>query len=245
MKGCMPYVAMVLVELAYVFSNFLCKAALENGMSFFVFIVYRHIMALLLLGPFAYVLERKIRPKLTVATAMKISFLAFCGTTIHQTLYYAGLSYTSPTVASALTNIIPALTFLVAVFLRMEAISFRSLSGRAKIFGTIISIAGALMFTLWKGIPLNRPSTPLINIYGKTSGHIGNGDWIRGSMLMSASFIAFTLYLIMQVFAIIHLVSLAMTSTSNNVFWFSALVAKIVSTPVQAVVFSTMLHHCQ
>ncbi|CAN6480584.1 unnamed protein product [Victoria cruziana] len=198
MKECVPYMAMVLVELAYVGSNFLCKAALENGMSFFVFIVYRHIIALLILGPFAYVLERKIRPKLTVTTAMKIFFLAFCGTTIHQTLYYAGLSYASPTVASALTNIIPAFTFLLAVFLRIEAISFRSLPGKAKIFGTVISIAGALVFTVWKGIPLNRPGTPLINIYGKASGHTVNGDWIRGSMLMSASFISFGLYLILQ-----------------------------------------------
>ncbi|CAN6480585.1 unnamed protein product [Victoria cruziana] len=207
MKECVPYMAMVLVELAYVGSNFLCKAALENGMSFFVFIVYRHIIALLILGPFAYVLERKIRPKLTVTTAMKIFFLAFCGTTIHQTLYYAGLSYASPTVASALTNIIPAFTFLLAVFLRIEAISFRSLPGKAKIFGTVISIAGALVFTVWKGIPLNRPGTPLINIYGKASGHTVNGDWIRGSMLMSASFISFGLYLILQVCAIIHLLT--------------------------------------
>ena len=41
------------------------------------------------------------------------------GTTIHQNVYYAGLEYTSPTVASALGSVIPALTFTLAVLLRL------------------------------------------------------------------------------------------------------------------------------
>lgn len=48
---------------------------------------------------------------------VKIFVLASLGTTIHLNVYYAGLVYTSPTVASALSNVIPSLTFLMASLL--------------------------------------------------------------------------------------------------------------------------------
>lgn len=56
------YGAMVLVQLAYGGSNILMKIALEKGLNQLVFVVYRHIIAMLLLGPFAYVLERYVIP---------------------------------------------------------------------------------------------------------------------------------------------------------------------------------------
>lgn len=58
MKTCFSYAAMVLVQLAYGGSNIMVKIALEKGLNQFVFVVYRHIIAMILLGPFAYVLER-------------------------------------------------------------------------------------------------------------------------------------------------------------------------------------------
>lgn len=58
MEKCGPYVAMVLVQLAYGGSNILIKIALERGLNQFVLVVYRHIVAMFLLGPFAYMLER-------------------------------------------------------------------------------------------------------------------------------------------------------------------------------------------
>lgn len=58
---------------------------------------------------------RNERPSLSFYSAAKIFFLASLGTTIHINVYYAGLHYTSPTVASALTNIIPSLTLAIAV----------------------------------------------------------------------------------------------------------------------------------
>lgn len=64
-KACAPYLGIVVVQLAYAGSNILCKLALEQGLSFLVFVVYRHLIALLILAPLAYVLERlKHRPTL-------------------------------------------------------------------------------------------------------------------------------------------------------------------------------------
>lgn len=62
--------------------------------------------------------SRKQRPSLSVSVITKIFVLSSLGTTIHLNVYYAGLAYTSATVASALANVIPSLTFLMAVLLR-------------------------------------------------------------------------------------------------------------------------------
>lgn len=48
----------------------------------------------------------------------KIFVISSLGTTIHLNIYYTGMEYTSATVATALSNVIPCLTFLIAVLLR-------------------------------------------------------------------------------------------------------------------------------
>ncbi|XVE58212.1 hypothetical protein DITRI_Ditri04bG0151900 [Diplodiscus trichospermus] len=68
MKNCGFYMAMVLVQFAYGGSNILIKIALERSFNQFVFVVYRHIIALLLLGPPAYVLERMEKVKIKSAS---------------------------------------------------------------------------------------------------------------------------------------------------------------------------------
>ncbi|GLT64674.1 hypothetical protein SLA2020_371520 [Shorea laevis] len=203
MKTCGYFAAMILVQVSYGASNILIKISLEQGMNQFVFVVYRHIIAFLLLGPFAYVLEKKERPKLTPPLFAKIFVLSALGTTIHLNVYYAGLAYTSPTVASALSNVIPSLTFLMAVLFRMEKVKITSARGQAKVLGTVICICGSLVFTFWKGgYGFNGfVDRPLINIY--TSKGVGESrhrheNWIMGSALILTSHIAWSAWLILQ-----------------------------------------------
>lgn len=155
MRSFTPYLGMALVQLAYGGSSILGKLALEQGHSYIVFTVYRHLIAVAILGPLAYVLERSLalaslpacnivrllikifacsecwciqwitcicrkqRQPLSLPILMKIFVLALFGTTINQNVYYAGLDYTTPTAASALTSVVPALTFALAVLLRL------------------------------------------------------------------------------------------------------------------------------
>lgn len=49
---------------------------------------------------------------------VRIFILALFGTTLQQNVYYAGLAYTSPTVATALGSVVPAFTFIMAAILR-------------------------------------------------------------------------------------------------------------------------------
>ncbi|KAB5534897.1 hypothetical protein DKX38_017983 [Salix brachista] len=193
MQSSAPYAAMVLVQLSYGGSNILMKIALEKGLNQLVFVVYRHIIAMILLAPFAFVIERKQRPPLSLSVMIKIFVLSSLGTTIHLNVYYAGLAYTSPTVASALSNVIPSLTFIMAVLLGMEKVKTESPRGWAKMLGTAICVCGSLVFTFWKGGYLFKSfeNRPLINIYS-TKGSSGEyrhakENWIKGAALILTS----------------------------------------------------------
>ncbi|CAN6244182.1 unnamed protein product [Urochloa humidicola] len=125
------------------------RAALNMGISKIVFTVYRNSIALALLAPFAYLLEKKNRPPLTFTLLVQF-FLAFCGITCNQGFYLLGLHYLSPTYASAIQNIVPAITFVLAACLRLEQVNISKRYGMAKVIGTVVSIGGATVITLYK-----------------------------------------------------------------------------------------------
>ncbi|CDP12260.1 unnamed protein product [Coffea canephora] len=111
---------------------------------------------MLVLGPFAYMLEWKKRPRpsLSFVAVMKMFMLSSIGTTIHLDIYYVSFGYTSPTVASTLSNVISGLTFVISLPLcTIERVNFSTASRKAKVLGTIACVAGTLIFTLWKGRP--------------------------------------------------------------------------------------------
>ncbi|KAK9275637.1 hypothetical protein L1049_022904 [Liquidambar formosana] len=126
MKTYTSYVVMVLVQFAYGGSNILMKIALEKGLNQLVFVVYWHVIAMFCLHSFS--------------VFARIFVLASLGTTIHLNVYYAGLAYTSPTVASAMSNVIPSLTFLLAVLLGMEKVKISCVRGRAKVLDGTVGI---------------------------------------------------------------------------------------------------------
>ncbi|XP_022754336.1 WAT1-related protein At5g64700-like [Durio zibethinus] len=205
MKNFVLCVAMVLLQLSYAASVILVKIAFARGLNQFVFVAYRHTIAMFLLGPFAYVLERKRRPSLSYGVFAKIFLLSSLGTTIYFNVFYFGLAYTSPTVASSLNNVIPSLTFLMAVLLRMEKVKIRSASGQAKVLGTIICIGGSLVFTFWRGGYQLKSFVdgPLINIYSTELGSVGElrhgqENWLKGSCLILISTIAWSGWLVLQ-----------------------------------------------
>ncbi|PQP98744.1 hypothetical protein Pyn_40478 [Prunus yedoensis var. nudiflora] len=79
MEGCSYYLAMVLVQLIYGGSNILIKFSLAEGLNPIVFVVYRHVMAMVLVGPFAYVLERLEKLKIRTARGQaKVAGTLFC-----------------------------------------------------------------------------------------------------------------------------------------------------------------------
>uniref|UniRef100_A0A7N0VBS1 WAT1-related protein n=1 Tax=Kalanchoe fedtschenkoi TaxID=63787 RepID=A0A7N0VBS1_KALFE len=146
----------VLLALQLCFAGFhiVSRVALNMGISKVVYPVYRNIIALLLITPFAYLLEKKERPPITFSMLAHFFFLALIGITANQGFYLLGLYYASPTFASAMQNSVPAITFLMASALRLEKVNFWRRDGVAKILGTSACVGGATVITLYQGPPL-------------------------------------------------------------------------------------------
>ncbi|KAL6010144.1 WD repeat-containing protein wat1 [Asimina triloba] len=169
------HLAMLALQFGYAGFHVVSRAALNMGISKLVFPVYRNIIALLLLLPFAYFLEKKERPALTLSFVIQFFLLALCGITANQGFYLLGLENTSPTFASAIQNSVPAITFLMAAALRqvlrlsynlhvaeIEQVRLNRKDGIAKLLGTLACVFGASVITLYKG--------PVI--FGKSSLHL-------------------------------------------------------------------------
>nr|CAD1821001.1 unnamed protein product [Ananas comosus var. bracteatus] len=152
------HVAMLALQFGYAGFHIVSRLALNMGISKVVFPVYRNIIALILLVPFAYFLEKKDRPAITLNFLVQFFLLALCGITANQGFYLLGLDNTSPTFASAIQNSVPAITFLMAAALRIEKVRLDRRDGIAKLVGTLACVAGASVITLYKGPTIFTPS---------------------------------------------------------------------------------------
>ncbi|XP_042450315.1 protein WALLS ARE THIN 1-like [Zingiber officinale] len=153
------HVAMLALQFGYAGFHVVSRAALNMGISKVVFPVYRNIIALILLVPFAYFLEKKDRPPMTLSFLTQFFLLALCGITANQGFYLLGLDNTSPTFASAIQNSVPAITFAMAAALRIEKVQLNRRDGIAKVAGTLACVGGATIITLYKGPSIFSPMT--------------------------------------------------------------------------------------
>ncbi|KAK6163098.1 hypothetical protein DH2020_002939 [Rehmannia glutinosa] len=151
LKKCKPYIGMISLQFGYAGMNIITKISLNGGMSHYVLVVYRHAIATAVIAPFAFFFERKAQPKITFPVFMQIFVLGLLGPVIDQNFYYAGLKLTSPTFSCAMSNMLPALTFVMAIIFRMEKVDIKKVMCQAKVVGTIITVAGAMLMTLYKG----------------------------------------------------------------------------------------------
>ncbi|CAL9189573.1 unnamed protein product [Musa hybrid cultivar] len=197
-----PYVAAVLIQLAYAGFYVISKAAFDKGMSTYVFIFYRQAAASVLLAPIAVIFERKTSHPLTFKISLKLFLLALLGITWSLNVYNIGLKYTSASVASAATNSIPVFTFFLAVLLRMESIKMRSLSGICKAVGVTVCLAGVVTIALYRG-PYIHPFNLLPHHGHSTSNQDhalahSKATWIKGSFFMIIANLTWSLWLVLQ-----------------------------------------------
>ncbi|XP_045822143.1 WAT1-related protein At2g37460-like [Trifolium pratense] len=131
--------------------NILMKLAINNGISNYVFVVYRNGVASLFRGPIGFFVDSNIRPAMTSRIFGKIIVLSLLGIILDQNLYYAGMKLTTPTFATVLSNTIPTITFVLAIIFRMEHLIIRNRLSQAKVVGTLVTLTGAMIMTLVKG----------------------------------------------------------------------------------------------
>ncbi|KAJ8748560.1 hypothetical protein K2173_003461 [Erythroxylum novogranatense] len=189
-----PVLAMVAVNFGFSILNVLTKKVLDEGFNHMVFITYRQSIAAIFLAPVAYYWERKSRPKLTVSILCQLFFSALVGLTLTYYLFLLGLKYTSATFSCAFLNMVPVITFLLALPLGQETVNMKSKTGRAKVLGALVCMSGAILLILYKGFPITNPhSRPNTMTVEK-----GTQRWIAGSMLLLAGSTTWASWFLMQ-----------------------------------------------
>ncbi|KAK8572347.1 hypothetical protein V6N13_047951 [Hibiscus sabdariffa] len=195
------YVAMVSLQFGYAGMYIVSMLCLKHGMSNFILATYRHVVATIVIAPFAFVLERKTRPKMTLPTFLRIVALGFLEPVLDQNIYYVGMKLTTATYASAFVNMVPAATFVLAMIFRLEKVNVKKITSVAKIIGTAITVIGAMVMTLYKG--------PIIDFI-KSGGAIHHGTtaesadkhWVTGTVLLLGSTCCWSCFFILQSFTL-------------------------------------------
>ncbi|KAG6619156.1 hypothetical protein I3843_04G022900 [Carya illinoinensis] len=195
-RDVLPFTAMVTMECTSVGLTTLFKAATLTGMSYHVFVVYSYAVAAIVLFPAPFISQRsKELPPLNFSVLSKIGLLGLIGSS-SQIMGYAGINFSSPTLASALSSLVPAFTFILAIIFRMEKMDLRSSSGLAKVLGTMVSISGAFVVTLCKGPPIIITRSSSLSLHPPISSLKSN--WVIGGLLLTADHILLPLWYIVQ-----------------------------------------------
>ncbi|KAJ4972496.1 hypothetical protein NE237_005670 [Protea cynaroides] len=199
LRGCLrdtvPFAAMMTVECTNVGLNILSKAAMSRGMNTFVFLTYSYALATLLIIPPAFISFRRMNRPITLSILSKLLLLGVFGYS-GQIFAYTGIRYSSPTLSAAISNLVPAFIFLLAVIFRMERLELRKSSSQAKFIGTIVSIAGAFVVTLYKG-----PTVLMTTPSPSSSYQLGTmvpSDWVIGGLFIATSSMMFAFWYILQ-----------------------------------------------
>ncbi|GMI82911.1 Usually multiple acids move in and out Transporters 17 [Hibiscus trionum] len=196
-----PYLAMVSLQFGFAGMYILSTISLKHGMSNFILATYRHVVATIVIAPFAIVLERKIRPKMTLPIFIRIVVLGFLEPVLDQNLYYLGMKLTTATYSSAFVNMLPAVTFIMAVIFRLEKVNLKKIRSVAKIVGTIITVLGAMVMTLYKGPIIDFIKSGGATHHG-TAGESADQHWVSGTIVLLGSIFGWSSFFILQSFTL-------------------------------------------
>ncbi|KAJ4867764.1 WAT1-related protein [Raphanus sativus] len=192
--------AMLASETGIVGMNTLFKAATSKGLNSYAFLGYSYLLASLLLLPSHFFSNRsRSLPPLSFSILSKIGLLGLLGS-MYVITGYIGVKYSNPTLASAISNITPALTFILAIIFRMEKVNLKERSSVAKVMGTILSLVGALVVVLYHGPRVFVASSPPYLNFRPLSPSLSssNSDWIIGGCLLTIKDIFVSISFILQ-----------------------------------------------
>ncbi|KNA23618.1 hypothetical protein SOVF_023340 [Spinacia oleracea] len=197
------YLAIISLQFGYSGMYIVTAVCLKHGMNHYILSVYRHVFATLAVAPFALIFERKTRPKMTLSIFLKIMVLAFLEPVLDQNLYYVGLMDTSATLTSASVNILPAITFIMATIFRLEKVDIRKIPSQAKIIGTIVTVSGAMVMTLYRGPIINLfGSHGIDNLHSSAAATPSTQHWIIGTICVLCSCLGWAAFFILQSFTL-------------------------------------------
>ncbi|CAN6472549.1 unnamed protein product [Victoria cruziana] len=208
-KAAMPVTSMVLAQIVFAGLNILYKIAVDWGMSLRVLITYRFIIRATFLAPITLLLERKNRERLTLLVLVESFVCGLFGGSLAQNLYIASMKMTSASFVSAMSNLQPTFTFILAIIFkgeffayelhRMERLAIRRSAGHAKILGTLIGLGGAMLLTFYKGANIQPRSVPTHWLHHPDRvGPKATGSRALGSLMAVGSTLSCSVWLILQ-----------------------------------------------
>jgi len=82
---------------------------------------------------------------------------------------------------------------------RMEIVDIKKVRCQAKVIGTIVTVAGAMLMTLYKGNVINLIWSEHVHTHSSSVPETSNKDWIKGSILLIIATFAWASFFILQV----------------------------------------------
>lgn len=116
---------------------------------------------------------------------------------IDQNLYYLGMKYTTATFATAMYNVLPAITFFLAYIFGLERVNLRCIRSAGKIIGTLATVGGAMIMTLVKGPVLDLFWTKGVSAHNTAGTDIHSA--IKGAVLVTIGCFSYACFMILQV----------------------------------------------
>ncbi|KAL4285845.1 hypothetical protein HN51_053403 [Arachis hypogaea] len=197
-NGLKPAIGMIIVQVAYAGLSILYKLVVEDGMNMSVLIAYRTLFATSFVVPLAFFMERKSKPKITPDVLFQSFLCGLFGVTLQQNLYVRAVAFASATYASTMTNLIPGVTFILALCFGLERLKIRTLTGKAKVIGTIMGIGGVMIITFYKTKEIHIWPTHHVNMIKHNQSHISPTNQVLGSAFGFGNCLCYSMWLILQ-----------------------------------------------
>ncbi|XP_066316777.1 WAT1-related protein At4g08290-like [Miscanthus floridulus] len=171
--------SMVAVQVIVVGMLLLSKLTLSAGMSPFIILVYRNMIAAAAVAPLAVYFEREMWKEINWSVCCWIFANAAFGDVLAMGLYFYGLRTTSAAYSSIFLNLIPIATFVTAIVLRAENLALGQWPGKMKLLGALLCVGGTML-------------APAANATGAHHNMVVGTLWLCGSCM------SYALYFIVQ-----------------------------------------------
>ncbi|XP_024008007.1 WAT1-related protein At1g68170 [Eutrema salsugineum] len=179
-NGMKPVVLMLVVQVALAGVNIFFKLAISSGVSVPVLISYRFLLSSAIMVPLAFFFNR--------------------GALVYN-LYLECMALTSATFMSAVTNLLPAITFVVGISVRLEKLEFETAEGKLKVFGTLVGLGGVMLFTFYKGFSIDFLKSDINLLPHNNTSHVAlpkSDRHVLGACLALAGCVSNAIWIIIQ-----------------------------------------------
>ncbi|KAE8023426.1 hypothetical protein FH972_009120 [Carpinus fangiana] len=115
-----------------------------------------------------------------------------------QMLKAFGIGYSTPTLASVMSDLLPAYTSILAIIFGFEKLDLRVKSSQVRYAGIIVSVTGAFIVTLYKGLPITLVSLPKKVSAADQLLSSMQSNWVLGAFLLSSCSFCLAVMLLVQ-----------------------------------------------